>query len=230
VYLLLPIGSLYYTSLTIESTFYGLAIRRHQNSVDKMYNANWATLYHKSSCDNNPKHDCPEGPESWCTWQQAKAAGQLSDYTHKAPLPDNVINAITPIYKDLSDKKLLKKCLGGFTQNNNESFNGMIWKFNPKTTSSGAVIVEIAAYIAVCIFNNGYTDIFKIMELLGIRIGLIGSQFRDNENERRISLAQLRAQATMREERLRRKQRRNEADEVAIDIEGTSYASGLDAL
>jgi len=50
----------------------------------------------------------------------------LSDYTHKAPLPDNVINAITLIYKDLSDKKLLEKCLGGFTQNNNESFNGMI--------------------------------------------------------------------------------------------------------
>jgi len=29
---------------------------------------------------------------------------------------------------------------------------------------------------------------------------------------------------------LRRKQRRNEADEDAIDIEGTSYAPGLDAL
>jgi len=92
------------------------------------------------------------------------------------------------------------------------------------------LIVEIAAYIAVCIFNNGYTGILKIMELLGIRIGPIGSQFRDNENERRISLAQLRAQAATREERLRRKQRRNETDEVAIDIEGTSYAPGLDAL
>lgn len=31
--------------------------------------------------------------------------------------------------EDLSDKELLKKCLGGFTQNNNESFNALVWKF-----------------------------------------------------------------------------------------------------
>lgn len=212
------------------STFYGLAIRRHQNSVDEMYKAIWSTLYHKSSSDDNPKHDyCPEGPNSWCTWQRAKAARQ-SDYTHKTPLPDVVIDAITPIYKDLSDKRLLEKCLGGFTQNNNESFNNMIWSIDPKTTSSGGIVVEIAASIAVCIFNDGYTDVLKIMELLGIRIGLSASQFRDYKDDQRLSLADLRTQAATREERLRRKQSRNEAEELAIASEGTSYAPGLDAL
>jgi len=48
------------------------------------------------------------------------------DYTHKVPLPDTVIDAITSIYEDLSDKRLLQKCLSGFTQNNNDSFNNMI--------------------------------------------------------------------------------------------------------
>lgn len=40
--------------------FYGLAIRRHPNSVDDMYNAVWATYYHKISTNKNPQHMyCP---------------------------------------------------------------------------------------------------------------------------------------------------------------------------
>ncbi|XP_071566884.1 uncharacterized protein [Temnothorax nylanderi] len=181
------------------STFYGLAIRRHQNSVDEMYKAIWATLYHKSSSDETPKHHyCPEGPESWCTWQKAKAAGQLSDYKHKTPLSDDVVNAVTPIYTDLSDKRLLENCID-FTQNNNESFNGLLRKFAPNI--SGAEVVQIAAYLAVCIFNGGYTNILKIMELMGIKIGPTASQYRHREDEHRISsAAKIRAQA-MRESR-----------------------------
>ncbi|EZA49344.1 hypothetical protein X777_12374 [Ooceraea biroi] len=33
---------------------------------------------------------------------------------------------------------------------------------------SGAIIVEIAAYIAACIFNNGMTSILQIMSIIGI--------------------------------------------------------------
>jgi len=56
---------------------------------------------------------------------------------------------------------------------------------------------------------------------------LSASQFRDNKDKQR--LANFRAQAATREERLRRKQSRNETEEVAI-TEGISYAPGLDAL
>jgi len=38
----------------------------------------------------------------------------------------------------------------------------MIWNIDPKT-SSGVTVVEIAAYIAIYIFNNGYTVLLKIM-------------------------------------------------------------------
>lgn len=117
------------------------------------------------------------------TWQKAKTAGQLSDYKHGTPLPDDVINAVTPIYIDLSDKRLLEKCLGDFTQNNNESFNSLLWRFASKTTSSGAVVVQIAAYLAVCIFNGGYMDVLKIMELMGIKIGQTAVQYRHREDE-----------------------------------------------
>ena len=36
---------------------------------------------------------------------------------------------------------LLKRCVGGFTQNNNESLNQIIWNIAPKIMSSGAITV-----------------------------------------------------------------------------------------
>ncbi|EZA58127.1 hypothetical protein X777_01898, partial [Ooceraea biroi] len=48
-------------------------------------------------------------------------------------LPDDVINTVTLDF-DLNDKKLLEKCLGGFTRNNNESFNDLFWRSAPQTT------------------------------------------------------------------------------------------------
>jgi len=51
------------------SIYYGLAIRRNHDSIEKMKNDIWATLYHKLSTDENPQHDkCPSGLESWCSW------------------------------------------------------------------------------------------------------------------------------------------------------------------
>lgn len=58
--------------------YYGLAITRHQDHVDEMYKAIWATFYHLSSSDKNPNHgNCPEGAESWCAYRRAR----LKDWT-----------------------------------------------------------------------------------------------------------------------------------------------------
>lgn len=47
------------------SIYYGLAIRRNSDSVEKMRNNIWATLYHKLSTDEKPQHDkCPIGEDS----------------------------------------------------------------------------------------------------------------------------------------------------------------------
>ncbi|KYN22114.1 hypothetical protein ALC57_05495 [Trachymyrmex cornetzi] len=69
------------------SIYYGLAIRRNSNSMDDMKKAIWATFYHYGSTDSKLEHHfCPEGPESWCKWQQAKAKGGRNfchDYSAK---------------------------------------------------------------------------------------------------------------------------------------------------
>ncbi|GBP20202.1 hypothetical protein EVAR_82075_1 [Eumeta japonica] len=57
------------------------------------------------------------------------------------------------------------------TQNNNESINHVIWKIAPKEVHSGLKIVEIAANIAVCIFNEGARSILYIMQILDVKTG-----------------------------------------------------------
>ncbi|KOC58607.1 hypothetical protein WH47_05564, partial [Habropoda laboriosa] len=63
---------------------------------------------------------------------------------HKRALPEDVFKAILPIYGDLSNEDLLTRCIGGYTQNANESYNNLIWKIAPKTMASWFIFNRIA--------------------------------------------------------------------------------------
>ena len=54
------------------------------------------------------------------------------------------MNEIKPVFQDLSDVKMLHKCLHGMTQNCNESFNQLIWNHSPKNIFTSKKIVEMA--------------------------------------------------------------------------------------
>ncbi|KAL3281891.1 hypothetical protein HHI36_005096 [Cryptolaemus montrouzieri] len=73
---------------------------------------------------------------------------------------------IKPIYDDL-----LSRCIGGFDQIDNESFNQIVWKIFPKTINTNFTVVKIAAYIAPGIFNKGTKSLLIIINTLGL-VGL----------------------------------------------------------
>ena len=107
----------------------GLAITKHQDNVDEMYKEIWATLHHLCSTDENSNHGyCPAGANSWCSYRRAEAEGMdVSKFKHDyLPLDKDVTKALEPIYTDLSSRELLERCKGGNTQNNNESYNGLL--------------------------------------------------------------------------------------------------------
>jgi len=53
------------------STYYGLAIQRHKNSVEDMRRAIWATYFHKIPTDAKSQHThCPEGADSWYEYRK----------------------------------------------------------------------------------------------------------------------------------------------------------------
>lgn len=212
------------------TVYYGLAIRRNCDSIEKMYNAIWATYYHYCSSDQKPQHDnCPSGPDSWCSWQRAAAANEVSTFEHDyEPLPDDVAEAIRPIFIDLSNKSLLERCVGGFNQNNNESYNQLIWKISPKIVPAGSKTVETAAYIAAGVFNEGMASLLYYMNAIGITLGPNAHLYAEKEDEQRVNISDRRARDSTRDGRMARRQHQLELLEANESAEGLLYGPGID--
>ena len=105
-----------------------------------------------------------------------------------------------------------------------QSFNNIIWKIVPKFTNSGANIVELATFVATCIFNEGTKSLLHIMNELGMEIGRNCHQYTVTEDERRISQADVRAMESTKEARLARRQ----SQIVKETTEDTFYGPGID--
>ncbi|XP_074103953.1 uncharacterized protein LOC141530632 [Cotesia typhae] len=173
-----------------------------------MKKAIMATYDHIFSTTENPQHDnCPEGVDSWCKWQKAIALNRDPREENLAPLlGEDLKQHLLPIYQDLSKDDLLERCLGGHTQNANESFNATVWRLSPKHLHSGLKVVEISAYIAAGIFNEGYTSILRIMNLLNLNIGTYAKIFADSTDEERITRQNRKSLSETKEARSARRQ------------------------
>lgn len=208
--------------------YYGLAIRRNVNDIDKMEKAIMATYYHLCATNTNAEknhENCPPGADSWCKYQAAQAKGEA--YDHPPPLHPDVQKHIFSIYQDLSNKDLLERCIGGHTQNANESFNATIWRLAPKHLNVGIKIIEIAAYIAACVFNEDYNSVLKIMNILEIKIGQQCRMFAEMYNEKRINRQERRSLTATKEARSAHKQEKLEQNELYEETEGLLYAPGI---
>ncbi|GFT22467.1 uncharacterized protein TNCV_3274321 [Trichonephila clavipes] len=128
--------------------YYGLAIRKNLSSVEDMKRAIWAIYFHKLSTEDNPQHAlCPLGEDSCCGYNRSIVTGEF--YIHKHSLPESILLKVKKVFRDLTEKDLLKKCLHGRTQNPNESFNKCIWERIPKTVFVGIETVKFGVMDAV---------------------------------------------------------------------------------
>ncbi|GFW70371.1 uncharacterized protein TNCV_4914911 [Trichonephila clavipes] len=150
--------------------YYGLAIRKNLSSVEDVKRAIWAIYFHKLSTEDNPQHAlCPLGEDSWCGYNRSIVTGEF--YIHKHSLPESILLKVKKVFRDLTEKDLLKKCLHGRTQNPNESFNKCIWERIPKTVFVGIETLKFGVMDAVICFNDGYVSRIKVFEALGIKSG-----------------------------------------------------------
>ena len=147
--------------------YFGVAIRQNSHNL-VMKKAIGAVVYHCSEAANvEARHMlCSKKPNTGCKYQAAKIHGTV--YTGKPGLPKIVCEAIMPTFQELSDDTLLKRCLHGFKQNNNESINGIIWKRLPKDVFVGRTAIEIRICSAVVCFNDGDVGFSKIFEELSM--------------------------------------------------------------
>ncbi|GFV59456.1 uncharacterized protein TNCV_4921471 [Trichonephila clavipes] len=150
--------------------YYGLAIHKNLSSVEDMKRAIWAIDFHKLSTEDNPQHAlCPLGEDSWCGYNRSIVTGEF--YIHKHSLPESISLKVKKVFRDLTEKDLLKKYLHGRTQNPNESFNKCIWERIPKTVFVGIETLKFGVMDAGICFNDGYVSRIKVFETLGIKPG-----------------------------------------------------------
>ena len=123
-------------------------------------------------------------------------------------------------------KELLERCLGGYTQNANESFNATIWQLAPKHFHCGRKIIEIAAYIAAGIFNEGYLSVLRIMSCMEIIIGPVCRDVADRINENRTISQNRRSRSVAQETRTYDKQWLLEKNELYEDTEDIYMEQG----
>lgn len=156
--------------------------------------------------------------------QRTKFRNELVNYQHKSAMKEKVFNAVKSIYEELSQDELLTRCLGGFTQNSNECFNSVLWALAPKTMSSGKKIIDIAADIAVCNFNDGLQS---IMQTLNLPISQSCYDFCIKADNYRIQRAEVSITEAAREARRSGVSVHKLANEEEIDAEGILYGVGI---
>lgn len=205
--------------------YYGLSIRRNPSSIENMKNDIWATVYHKMSTDEHPQHE--KCSATWCDWKKAQAAGTLDTFHHNPQISKDVFKAIKPIYEELSRDELLNRCLGGYTQNNNESFNATVWSLAPKSYSSGKKVLDIAVSIAVCWFNDGMKSILQIMKVLKMDLGVQSYNFCLESDAKRVKYAEQSLTDAAKKARSSLKSSRKENEDNNLNLEGQLYGPGI---
>ena len=116
--------------------YYGAAIRQNVGNLRIMQDAILAIFFHTIKAGNETldvQHQyCPKGSKSWCKYQLDVANG-TNFYTQDNCLPPIFRKELKPLFTRLSSDELLKRCLKGVTQNQNEVLNSILWKKCPKS-------------------------------------------------------------------------------------------------
>ena len=146
-----------------------------------------ATLFHVASSKENNWHypHWSEGKDGWCNFHQDRANGTTT-YMPGPSSPLNIVMKLKPIFADLSDESLLEKRLHGETQNQNESFNLMIWDGIPKMRYVSLTRLELGLFDAVANFSIGKKDSVLIYEKMNLIPGKFTLQDCDKINRKRL--------------------------------------------
>lgn len=202
--------------------YYGNAIRRCvgnkakskqevEGAVKKMQCAVKGVLYHSVRIDDEKKRHqyCPDGESSWFSYKKDKAAGTNTPFVNKSHHLDPVfLEFLTPLFDSLSEKKLLKRCPQGLSQNANESVNSLVWNRCPKHRNRGVKSVETAAASAITQFNIGAAGRHGVM-VIRVRdpCCFLYKSWSRRKNKKRVKQANIRAQKKFKEARQKIRQR-----------------------
>lgn len=189
----------------------------------------WAEYFHLQSSNEKPQHGlCPEN--SWCKYKKSVASGTPYDHSKHFHLPEHTMLELKDIFRDLSNKDLLRKCLHGKTQNPNESVNNIIWSRLPKINFVALNTLELGVFDAVAYFNEGNIAKCFVLRKLGIAPGTNCCKILKDLDMVRIAKSDREAQEIQKKIRHSKEiAKRKLEDEFDVEDSkaGPSYASGM---
>ena len=102
---------------------------------------------------------------------------------------DLFLDFLLPIFTRLSDRSLLLRCLPGYSQNQNESLNGIVWSKAPKHKYKGPKALEMEGISAVLQFDSGSKAREEVMKLASIPCSNFTQEAGSSKDKKRISCA-----------------------------------------
>ncbi|CAF2218839.1 unnamed protein product [Rotaria magnacalcarata] len=157
--------------------YYRQAISKNKTDLDEMIRAVWSIWRHKASSNLEPHHEwCSL---SFCGYLKSLETGNKTniyfdfvlyvtrigdEYDHDGhKLPLAVMKAIRPVFDELAHPDTLRKVINGSSQNANESFHSVLWKFAPKNRYSSGAVIDLCAALAVLSYNDGNQSIVPVI-------------------------------------------------------------------
>ena len=95
----------------------------------------------------------------------------------------------------------MERCVLGATQNQNESFNSLIWRRCVKTEFCSLDVVEISVSLAVITFNSGQEALKGLFDKLKYRYTPTLANFLKKSDDRRIWLPSYRGKELVKKTR-----------------------------
>ena len=215
--------------ITKLQRYYTKAIRSN-NTVPGMKKAIMAILDHCRSTENNQHHDnCPTGPDSWCFVQKNAALGlpigSHADFI-KTPLCDLVAENIRPIFEELSEDDLLKRCLLQATQNSNESLHSVIWARCPKHIFVCRPRLNIAVALGCCEYSWGSVATRQFLRVLNLNIGEETQKRGEKRDHSRLVKAESAHTEKAKRHRIVRADAKQRYEAVLLEKFGVLYGAG----
>lgn len=102
-----------------------------------------------------------------------------------------------------------------------------MWSVAPKTTSSGKTVLDTAVYLATLCFNDSFAAIMKVMEQLGIIIGLNCYNFCCEADTEHIKQSERSLTEEAKEARRGSTSARKDENERNLNLEGQLYGAGI---
>ena len=185
-----------------------------------------AALFHCATSNTKKYHTyCPEGEDSWCRFQADKAQGTTS-YKPGLALLLKIVPKLKPMFPRLSNDALLKKCLHGKTQNQNESFNRTIWDRIPKAGYVGKETFKVGIYDAVANFNMGTAATIEVLKQCGIKPGRVTEEHCSDIDQSRPYSSEYRENWLENQARKKLRSKKESKSDNQQEKEGTTYAQG----